>query len=241
MKNHWQQIWNNRSINFDKLTAEDESELILELKRIVGYDFKNAIIRFEDIKKEYDYLKADLLSDRILPEGQGVFEVGCGSGANLLFFKKDGFKVGGLDYAENLVAVAKKVIGERNFIECIAGEAIDLPIEIKYDSVFSIGVFYYFPDLNYAQKVLDRMVAKTRFSIGVRVMNAETEEDYLKYRREHVKNYDELYKNLPTLFVSKDFFREYAMKNNLLIKFTPSHGVSWNQPFTFDCFLYKKN
>lgn len=241
MYNLWQQLWNNRKINFDKLTAEDESELILELKRIVGYDFKNTIISFEDIKKEYDHLKADLLSDRILSYGEeGVFEVGCGSGANLYFFRKDGFKVGGLDYAENLLAVAKEVIGEKNFIECIVGEAIDLPIEIKYDAVFSIGVFYYFPDLNYAQKVLDRMVAKARFSIGIRVLNAETKEDYLKYRREHVKNYDELYKNLPKLFISKDFFREYAMKNNLLIKFTKSHGVSWNQPFAFDCFLYKK-
>lgn len=173
--------------------------------------------------------------------GGAVFEVGCGSGANLYFFKKDGFKVGGSDYAENLLSVTKKVIGAENLIECIAGEASDLPTDKKYDAVFAAAVFYYFSDLNYVEKVLDIMVAKAKRSVGLtRMLNAETKEDYLKYRREHTKNYDELYKNLPKLFISKDFFREYAARNNLEIKF-PKHHIEgfWNEPFNFDCFMYK--
>lgn len=210
----------------------------MELKRIVGWDFKNTPIAVDEFKKEYDYLKENLCLSDI---SDSVFEVGCGSGANLYFFKKDSFKVGGSDYAENLLAVTKRVIGEKNLIECITGEAVDLPTKIKYDAVFAAAVFYYFPDLNYVEKVLDIMVAKSKRSIGLlRMLDAQTKEDYLKYRREHTKNYDELYKDLPKLFISKDFLREYAAKNSLTIKFSKHHMEGfWNEPFNFDCFLYK--
>ena len=238
MENHWQELWNNRKINLEDLKAEDEERLILELKRIVGWDFKNTSIAVDEFRKEYEYLKANLSLSYV---AESVFEVGCGSGANLYFFRKDGFKVGGSDYAKNLLDITKKVIGEENLVECIVGEAIDLPTEIKYDAVFAAAVFYYFSDLSYVEKVLDRMVAKARRSIGItRILNADTKEEYLKYRREHVRNYDELYKDLPKLFISKDFLREYAAQNNLTIKFSSHHIEGfWNEPFNFDCFMYK--
>ena len=240
MENHWQELWNNRKINFDELSSEDETRLILELKRIVGWDFKNVVVDADEFKREYEYLKESLgLKDKT---SASVFEVGCGSGANLYFFKKDGFKIGGSDYAENLLDVAKRILGEKFFVECIADEATNLPTEIKYDAVFAAAVFYYFPDLDYVEKVLDRMVDKATHSIGLlRLLDAAAKEDYLKYRREHTKNYDELYKNLPKLFLPKKFFEEYAAKNNLSIKFSKHHIEGfWNEPFNFDCFLYKK-
>ncbi|MBR0062343.1 MAG: class I SAM-dependent methyltransferase, partial [Selenomonadaceae bacterium] len=241
VENHWQELWNNRKINFDELSTEDEEQLILELKRIVGWDFhdKKNSVAFDEFRKEYNYIKENLgLSGK---NSGTVFEVGCGSGANLYFFKEDGFKVGGSDYAENLLAVTRRVIGEKNLIECIAGEAIDLPTEIKYDAVFAAAVLCYLPDLNYVEKVLDLMLNKARCSIGItRILNVETKDDYLKYRREHTKNYDELYKDLPKLFISKKFFEEYAAKNNLAIKFSKHHIEGfWNEPFNFDCFMYK--
>ena len=238
MENHWQELWNNRKINFDELNAQDERRLILELKRIVGWDFKNAHVDADEFRREYEYLKTNLRVD-----GGSVFEVGCGSGANLYFFRKDGFEVGGSDYAENLLDVAKKVIGEGNFVECIAGEAAQLPTEIKYDAVFAAAVFYYFTDLAYVEEVLNRMVSKAKRSVGLlRMLDAATEADYLKYRREHTKNYDELYKNLPKLFLSKKFFEDYAARNSLTVAFSQHHMAGfWNEAFNFDCFIYKKN
>ena len=124
MENHWQQLWNGRTINFDELNAQDERRLISELKRIVGWDFKNSHVDVDEFRREYEYLKTNLRVD-----GGSVFEVGCGTGANLYFFRKDGFKVGGSDYAQNLLDVAEKVIGAENFVECIAGEASQLPTD----------------------------------------------------------------------------------------------------------------
>ena len=236
MENHWQELWNNRKIDFDKLNAQDERQLILELKRIVGWDFKNSHIDTDEVRREYEYLKTNLRVD-----GGSVFEVGCGTGANLYFFRKDGFKVGGSDYARNLLDVAEKVIGAENFVECIAGEASQLPTETKYDAVFAAGVIHYSPDTSYVEEVLNRMVAKAKSSVGLlRMLDAATEQDYLAYRRAHTKNYDELYKNLPKLFLSKKFFEDYAARNSLTVAF-PKHHIAgfWNEAFNFDCFLYK--
>lgn len=62
MENHWQELWNGRTINFDELSSEDEQRLVLELKRIVGWDFhgKKASVSFDDFKKEYGYIKSNL-------------------------------------------------------------------------------------------------------------------------------------------------------------------------------------
>lgn len=243
MENHWQELWNNRRINFDELSSADEERLFLELKRIVGWDFggKNSSVSFDEFRKEYAYIKENLELNGD-SSGRTVFEVGCGSGANLYLLRKDGFGIGGADYAENLLNVAKKVIGTENFIECVAGDAANLPTDIKYDAVFAAAVFYYMPNINCVKKTLDNMVAKSKHSVGIlRNLDAATEDEYLSYRRAHTKNYDELYKNLPKLFIAKDFFREYAAKNNLDVKFTKHHMEGfWNEPFNFDCFLYKR-
>ena len=67
MENHWQELWNNRKINFSELNVQDEQRLILELKRIVGWDFKNTSIAADEFRKEYEYIKDNLgLSDKKL-------------------------------------------------------------------------------------------------------------------------------------------------------------------------------
>lgn len=133
-------------------------------------------------------------------------------------------------------------MGAENFIECICAGAADLPTDIKYDAVFSNSVFPYFEDLDYVEKVLDRMLLKSKSSIGIfKLFKEETKEDYLAFRRKNDPNYDEHYKDLPRLFMKKEFFIEYAEKNNLEVKFDRYNlKNSWNEPFIFDCFLYKK-
>ena len=85
------------------------------------------------------------------------------------------------------------------------------------------------------------MVAKAKSSVGLlRMLDAATEQDYLAYRRANTKNYDELYKDLPKLFLSKKFFEDYASRNSLTVAFPKHHMPGfWNEQFNFDCFLYK--
>ncbi len=241
MKNNWHQIWDNRKKKFEEIDLSDDKNLIINLKKIVGWDFfgKGSTITVEDFKKEYEYVRDNL---QFTEGGGSVFEVGCGSGVNIYFFKQDGFKIGCEDYSQNLIDIAKKVIGEENLIECICGDAAEIPTAIKYDAVVALSVFQYFSSIEYAKKVLDLMVEKATKSIGItQILNEETKDNYLKYRREVTENYDELYKDLPKLFISKKFFIEYAEKNNLDVKF-PNYQMKgfWNAPYNFDCFLYKK-
>lgn len=239
MANRWQELWNNRQTHLDSIDMNDKQQVILELKRMVGWDHfgKDSDVVFEEFQKEYEYIKQNLE----LPVTGNVFEVGCGSGSNLYFFSRDGYKVGGSDYAENMLAVVDRVIGVDNLLECVCDDAADLNTDIKYDAVFAAAVFQYFNDIDYAEKVLNRMVAKSNKSVGIiRMFKAETKDEYIKYRRETTPNYDELYKDLPKLFLSEEFFRNFAAKNNLRVKFDHLHIKDfWNDPYIFDCFLYK--
>lgn len=53
-----------------------------------------------------------------------LFEVGCGYGANLYLFYKDGIRVGGLDYSETLIDIMKGFLTKQALKEIICDEAI---------------------------------------------------------------------------------------------------------------------
>ena len=141
------------------------------------------------------------------------------------------------------IRVTKKVIGEKNLIECFCGDAAELPTDIRYDAVFVLGVFQYFESLKYAEKVLDRMIAKAEKCIAVaHILAEETKAEYLDYCRKSIENYKERYKDLPKFFMSKEFLINYANRNNLDVNFDRYRMKGyWNDDFMFDCFMYKRN
>lgn len=154
---------------------------------------------------------------------------------------KAGFEVGGMDYSDALIKILKTVPTLENLRECICDEAINMPVDVKYDAVLSSGVFSYFYDLKYAETVLEKMFQKSNESIGIlHIHNSEKEKEFLNFRRQLTPNYDERYKGLPNLFYSKNFFTNFAEKNNLKIKFTESFlDGFWNNPYIYNCFMYK--
>jgi hypothetical protein len=172
--------------------------------------------------------------------GSSVFEVGCGTGANIYLMARSGMTVGGTDYAEGLIETARKVLPSPT--ELYSGEADTIATEQKYDAVFSNGVFPYFPDEEYAARVLTRMLEKSRGPIGVMGLHdIEKRADYLAFRRANIPNYDELYKDLDRHFYEHSFFEDFAAAHNLRIVFPEMllEGY-WNTPFIFNCFMYRK-
>ncbi len=91
-----------------------------------------------------------------LRRGEEVFEVGCGAGAFLRPLADLGARVGGLDFAANLLAVARHALPGGRFVE---GEAAELPAAPAVEHVVSMGVFLYFPSEAYAERVLERACA----------------------------------------------------------------------------------
>lgn len=236
---NWRQIWNNRELDMEKLLSNDIRERFMELKRLTGNDTmgKNGV-SYENFMKQYRHMAEDLAGING-EKPKSVFEVGCGSGPYLMMYEHDGLEIGGMDYAQTLIDAARAVLKEPRELYC--GEAVNLKTEIKYDAVFSTSAFEYFENDAYAIKVLDLMLDKARYSIGILdAHDAALEEEYLAYRRAAMENYDERYKGLAKKFYSREFFENYAKARGLKVIFKKSYlDGYWNQPFVFDAYMYK--
>ena len=121
-----------------------------------------------------DWLKYvhSIVFDRVGAEaGESLFEVGCGAGAFLLPLYRKGLHVAGLDFSPALVAQAARVMPG---VEIGIAQAIDLSPTPKFSCILSNSVFHYFPDLTYAKRVVDLMLAKaTRKVVILDVPDAE--------------------------------------------------------------------
>ena len=238
MRNEWKTIWGKRTADEKILKTEDKKQIFLELKRSNGFDVVEDGLTYESFEEQKNNM-VNWLSGKGKQKIESIYEVGCGSGANLFLFEQDGIACGGLDYSEALIESAKKVLQSKDLL---CKEAIDTPIAPKYDAVLSNGVFHYFMDEEYAYEVLERMYQKTAYSIGViDIHDIEKREAFFAYRMTISPDYEERYKYLPKLFYKKEFFEKFAKEHQMDISFTESHMKGyWNNKFIFNCYMYKK-
>lgn len=90
-----------------------------------------------------------------------VYEVGCGSGVNLYLFQqlKKVTQVGGCDYSQTQIALAKKILNA-NDLQCMEADQIaEKPV---YDVVLSDSVFQYFQSPEYGMRVVEKMWNKAK-------------------------------------------------------------------------------
>lgn len=98
--NKWKEIWSKR------LIESDYTDLLSELIRLDGFDGKTGKIELDSWNKYISFIceKIDVRKD------DTIFEIGCGSGAFLYPFYREGYKVEGVDYSPVLVDAAKKIM-----------------------------------------------------------------------------------------------------------------------------------
>jgi SAM-dependent methyltransferase len=135
-----------------------------------------------------------------------VFEVGCGAGAFLYELYLQGCPVGGLDRSATLVGYAREALAGGRFE---VADAIDLDPAEPADVVLSSGVFMYFPSLEYAHQVIERMVAKATRAVAVLdVQDAATRAAALAHRIATVGGedaYRERYEGLDHLYYDREW------------------------------------
>lgn len=240
-QNRWKEVWGGHVADEDILQSKDEERILVELKRSSGFDVFGESVRYEWWVDNYQKIKQELFyaGNGEKRQIKSVYEVGCGSGANLYLFEKDGIRCGGIDYSENLLNGAKKILSSNDLV---CDEAIHIPTDTVYDAVFANAVFYYFPNEEYALEVLEKMYRKAKYAIGIAdIRDKEKEEDYITFRKKNIENYEERYKDLPCLFYPKSFFLDFASKHHADIKFTISDVKGyWNNEFAFNCYIYKR-
>lgn len=171
-------------------------------------------------------------------EVKSVFEVGCGSGANLYLLKNRNIKVGGVDYAGILVDVANEILGE-NAVDI--GEAAAFDVSPKYDIVLCDSVFAYFSDEEYGAAVLQKMYDKAEKGVFIsEIFDKALEDECNRHRKAMIENYDEKYKGLDKTFYSRDMFISFAKEHDCRIEFSDvTNEYYWNSRYLFNCFLYK--
>lgn len=232
--NKWQQIWQHRRDNLQHIDASDTRAVFAELIRLDGYDSAGLTSELVDyMAHQYDDLKA------ALNIGGSVFEVGCGAGAWLYMFARDGYTVGGLDYSAALIDIARKVLPAENVRELICAGAEDLSTDKKYDATFATSVFSYFDDVAYAERVLEKMLSKSLHTVAVLdIYDKAFEAELLAERRRTIENYDERYRGLSKLFLPRSFFEDFAARHALKIHFADNKRAGYvNAPYTYHCFM----
>ncbi len=226
--NNWKDIYNKK---------ERVDKFILEmLIKADGFDSPTGKFDVDDWN---EYIK-EHYNKAFIQNGDTIYEVGCGSGAFLYPLYKNGYKVGGVDFAEALVNLAKVMMPESDFV---ADEAINLSTEDKYDIVLSHGVFVYFK-YDYAEEVLNKMMQKSKKIIAIFDINdKEKEENYHKIRMETMskEEYEKKYEGLNHYFYEKSFFEKFAKNNNLEIEiFDQTFDKYNNAKFRFNVIMRRR-
>jgi SAM-dependent methyltransferase len=139
--------------------------------------------------------------------GASVFEVGCGAGAFLHPLHERGCRVAGLDGSQSLVGYARAAMPGGTFTHA---DALALDPSEPYDFVISCGVFLYFPSLDYARGVVERMVATARRGVALLELGDKAKEAHAAALRRGTMGeaeYEERYRGLEHLYLDKEWLR----------------------------------
>lgn len=209
----WREVWNRRTLRVDGIAG------LQELIDLDGFDTGAGRIHADDWRR-YARSVAALLG---LAEGASVYEVGCGAGAFLLALREQiDIRVGGCDFAPALIGAARGALPEGDFEVLEAG---DLPPAPTYDFVVSNSVFHYFPDFEYAERVLERMIAKSNRAVAVLDVPDLNQRDAAEgIRRDNLsaETYDLKYAGLGHLYYERRWFRDFALAHSFDCRLFPS-------------------
>lgn len=228
----WNQIWNKRS---NEKTYQSTLE---ELIRLDGFDSGAGFIS----QKSWESYVNKTNKAIGTKENDTIFEVGCGSGAFLYPLFKKGHLVGGIDYSTSLIVKATSVLTGMSFSKV---EASQLCTKEKFDILLSNSVFHYFPNLEYAEAVLDKMIEKSNRKVAIlEVPNLALKEESEDKRRGDlgIEEYKVKYKSLSHLYYSKEWFIQYALKKRIRIEIKDQSIENYgNNKYRYNIFITKEN
>jgi SAM-dependent methyltransferase len=199
--NAWQRIWSNRAVD------QKNSDLLEALIKADGCDTGYG----NYTKDGWLTMVSDALNRTSVRSNSRILEIGCGSGAFLYAARMiSGCNIYGIDYSTSLIQSAITFIPDGNFA---VSEARTIPFsDISFDVIFSHGVFFYFPNIEYAEAVLQSSYSRLNHTGRICLMDIcdkECEKIYHEERRRYYTNpseYDSRYADLPHLFYDRNIF-----------------------------------
>lgn len=229
----WKEVWERKGRELKK-----EDLTLRDLIAMDGYDTATGTMSEGTWMKAVEMVKKEL----DLKEGDFLLEVGCGAGAMLLPLSETGIKVAGVDYSSSLIEVAKIAIPD---LIAHGGEADRLPFgSNEFDAVLSHGVFFYFPDYAYAERVLLEMLRVSKEDGKMLIMDVpdfSKKEISERYRRGTLSKdeYERLYSEHSHLYYDKKWFEDFAKRNGFFVKIFDQNIKEYgNSPFRFNVLLW---
>ena len=172
--------------------------------------------------------------------GDSISEVGCGCGAFLYPFHEKGHPVGGIDYSDALIGLARSVMPGRaaSFEVREASAYADHP---RDDVVVANHVIHYFPSIAYTKDVVTRMLRRAdRVAAVSGVPTAELRAESESARRGLLtpEAYEAKYRGLEILYFDKAWFAALAADHGFTAEFFEHEMPGFAQnPFRFDCVM----
>jgi SAM-dependent methyltransferase len=189
---NWKAVW-------EKRTLDPAASVLSALMAADGLDTGYGSVA-EESWREFVVRTGARLG---LGPGTSLYEVGCGAGAFLYELHKAGVRVAGLDASATLCDYARRAL-QGAPIEHL--DAAALPVQPPAEVVVSCGVFLYFPSLEYARSVLQRMAAKAQRALALLdVTDKAREGAALQARRASLgpEEYERRYAGLPHLYYER--------------------------------------
>ena len=235
--NRWKEVWNKREGSI--VVGNDVFDTYVQLKKADGFDVQLQEGYYEGLYSQWEDLNK-WLEEVLGRTPESIYEVGCGSGTNLFLFQKQCKvkKIGGIDYSEALINIAKNVL---TCDDLCCDEAINMETKPEYEVLLSDSAFQYFADQDYGVEVLKKMMKKAQKAVIItEIHDLAKKEEHLEYRRSKVENYDKVYEGLDKTYYDRKLLIKSAEKGGWKYEIrTPNNTAYWNNKFVFDMYLWR--
>lgn len=128
--------------------------------------FKQVAKHYDLVMADFDYQNlVDYLDDLIIQFGgerTTLLDIACGTGSELFFFRQLGYEIAGLDFSQDMLAVAEEKLPG---IELFCADMTKFSVPQKYDNVISV-----FDSINY---IIDEKKLLACFKSVNRVLNSK--------------------------------------------------------------------
>ena len=148
----------------------------------------------------------------LLHPGATVLDVGCGSGVKSEVLIKKGLRVTGMDFSENLLAIAKRRLPEEKFLLV---DLYDLSnLNEKFDAIFAQAVLLHIPKKD-VRKIIhslkEKLIPGGYFYVAVKEQREGEKEEELVRESDYGYEYERFFSYF-NLKVITQFFLEERMK-----------------------------
>jgi len=153
----WDEVWERKGA----LAARTGSDPMAAAIAANGFDSPGADGVGPD---DFRALAAEVVAAAGMAGGHSVYEVGCGAGAFLasLDAALPGLSLAGCDRSASLVRAGRALFPS---LALEVADAAELPAAAEADHLLACSVLHYFPDHDYAKRVIDAMAERAARSV----------------------------------------------------------------------------